>query len=406
MKFDESNISDEVPASPPPPLQRAGRSRGLGRIFQSTYKDPKTGRRKHTKIYWIQYNHQGRRYRESSHSTKRPDALRLLNRRRAEIGQNRLAGPDAEKTTFEDLAAMFVNDYTVNGRKSLQRAQASTKRLREFFGPMRALDITADRVDTYIAIRQKARAAQATIQNELAALKRMFSLGVRAGKVFQRPYITRLEVRNTRTGFFEQAQYRDVLCRLPEYLQPLITFLYLTGWRKGEALSLQWRQVDFEVGTIRLEPGTTKNDEGRVFPFKDFPALAGVLQAQWEQTQEVTRRTGRIVPWVFHREGQAIKEFRAKWKAACRAAGVPGRIIHDFRRTAVRTLERAAVARSVAMKLTGHKTESIYRRYAIVSEADLSVGVAKLARLHESSNGGPKSTPALRPSESADSAIR
>lgn len=89
-------------------------------------------------------------------------------------------------------------------------------------------------------------------------------------------------------------------------------------------------------------------------------------------------------PWVFHREGQVIKEFRAKWKTACRAAGVPGRIIHDFRRTAVRNLERAEVSRSVAMKLTGHKTESIYRRYAIVSEADLSAGVGKLATLHKS----------------------
>jgi len=396
---------EEVPGASPPP-QRAARSRGLGRIFQSSYKDPKTGKRKRTKIFWIQYNHQGRRYRESSHSTHRPDAVRLLKRRLAEIGQGRLVGPDAEKTTFEELAAMLIDDYMINGRKSIERARASVKRLREVFGPMRAMDITADRIGRYIRDRQEAKAAAGTIQNELAALKRMFTLGVRAGTVIQRPYIPHLEIRNTRSGFFEEFQYRAVLAHLPEHLQPLISFLYLTGWRRGEALGLQWRQVDFEVGTIRLEPGTTKNDEGRVFPFKDFPALAGVLQAQWEQTQEVTRRTGRIVPWVFHREGQAIKEFRAKWKAACRAAGVPGRIIHDFRRTAVRTLERAAVARSVAMKLTGHKTESIYRRYAIVSEADLSVGVAKLARLHESPNGGPKSTPALRPSESADSAIR
>jgi len=397
MEFDELNISDEVPASPPPSRQRAARSRGLGRIFQSSYKDPKTGRRKLSKVYWIQYNHQGRRYRESSHSTHRPDAVRLLKRRLAEIGQGRLAGPDAEKTTFENLAAMLINDYTVNGRKSLPRAHASVNRLREFFGPMRALDVTADRVDTYIALRQKAGAAQGTIQNELAALKRMFSLGIRASKIFQRPYIPHLELRNTRSGFFEQAQYRDVLAHLPEHLQALISFLYLTGWRKGEALSLQWRQVDFEVGTVRLEPGTTKNDEGRSFPFKALPALADLLQAQQEQTQEVATRTGRIIPWVFHRDGQAIKEFRATWKNACRAAGVPGRIIHDFRRTAVRDLERAGVSRSVAMKLTGHKTESIYRRYAIVSEADLSVGVAKLARLHERQKEVPRTVIPIAP---------
>ena len=397
MEFDELNISDEVPASPPPPRQRAARSRGKGRIYLPRFKDPKTGERKHLKVYWIQFNHRGRRYRESSHSTNRRDAVLLLNRRLAETGQGRLVGPDAEKTTFEELAAMLIDDYMVNGRKSIERARASVKRLREVFGRMRAPDITADRIGRYVRDRQGAKAAAATIQNELAALKRMFTLGVRAGKVIQRPYIPHLELRNTRTGFFEEPQYRAVLAHLPEHPQALISFLYLTGWRKGEALSLQWRQVDFEVGTVRLEPGTTKNDEGRSFPFKALPALADLLQAQREQTQEVATKTGRIIPWVFHRDGQAIKEFRATWKNACRAAGVPGRIIHDFWRTAVRDLERAGVSRSVAMKLTGHKTESIYRRYAIVSEADLSVGVAKLATLHERQKDVPRTIIPIAP---------
>jgi integrase len=59
--------------------------------------------------------------------------------------------------------------------------------------------------------------------------------------------------------------------------------------------------------------------------------------------------------------------------------GVPGRIFHDFRRTAVRNLERAGVPRSVAMKMVGHKTEAVYRRYAIVSDSDLRAAALKLA---------------------------
>ena len=108
----------------------------------------------------------------------------------------------------------------------------------------------------------------------------------------------------------------------------------------------------------------------------------------------MVQATGQIVARVFHRRGSPIRDIRGAWKTATEAAGLAGRIPHDFRRTAVRNLERAGVSRSVAMKLTGHKTESVYRRYAIVSEADLSAGVAKLAALHD---GDAKRTPTVIP---------
>ena len=81
----------------------------------------------------------------------------------------------------------------------------------------------------------------------------------------------------------------------------------------------------------------------------------------------------------FHRKGQPLKYMRRSWTTACKNAGVPGRLLHDLRRSAVRNLERAGLSRSVAMKMTGHKTESVYRRYAIVSESDLREAAAKLA---------------------------
>ncbi len=137
-----------------------------------------------------------------------------------------------------------------------------------------------------------------------------------------------------------------------------------------------------------MEPGSTKNDEGRVFPFSALPTLADLLRCQWDRTMELQMQRGSVVPWVFHRNGQRVRDFRRAWENACTLAGVPGRILHDFRRTAVRNLERAGVSRSVAMKLVGHKTEAIYRRYAIVCEADLSEGVKKLATLAAGSVGG------------------
>jgi hypothetical protein len=129
----------------------------------------------------------------------------------------------------------------------------------------------------------------------------------------------------------------------------------------------------FRAGTVRLEPGTTKNREGRSFPFVAFPALAALLHRQWESTQEWQRVNGQVVPWVFWKEGRHLGDPRG----ACRRAGLPGRLVHDLRRSAARNLERAGVPRSSAMKLTGHLTESIYHRYAIVSEADLAEAVGK-----------------------------
>ena len=87
------------------------------------------------------------------------------------------------------------------------------------------------------------------------------------------------------------------------------------------------------------------------------------------------------MPLVFHRQGAPIKDFRGAWAKARTAAGCPGRIPHDFRRTAVRNLEQAGVPRSVAMAMVGHKTESIYRRYPIVDQGMLTDAAQKLSRI-------------------------
>jgi integrase len=338
-------------------------------------------------VFWIRYSYRGRKIRESSGTTRRGDAVKLLRRRLAEMGAGRLVGPDAERTTFEDLAAMLLADYNLNGRRSAKRVDVALVHLRAFFTFARVPDMTSDRIGAYIRYRQEANAAPATIRYELACLRRAFTLAMQAGKATHRPYIPGVAVDNARKGFFEPADFEAVEQKLPESLRPFVRFLYLTGWRAGEALGLTWAGVDFAANVVRLEPGVTKNREGREFPFAAFPALAELLHEQRERTSALERKQSRIIAPVFHRNGCAIHSYARAWNAACTAAGVAGRLVHDLRRTAVRNLERAGVSRSVAMKLTGHKTEAVYRRYAITSAADLSEGVAKLAALHDTSVG-------------------
>ena len=133
-----------------------------------------------------------------------------------------------------------------------------------------------------------------------------------------------------------------------------------------------------------MEPGETKNGEGRMFPLT--PGLRAVLERQRERTTALEQAQGRIIPWVFHRNGEPIRDLRIAWGKACKDAGLPGKLLHDFRRTAVRNLERAGVPRSTAMVMVD-RTESIYLRYAITDEAMLREGAEKLAKLHEAAGG-------------------
>src|SRR5712692_7502209 len=361
------------------------KTRGLGFVYQPTYVDKRTGERRIASTWWLQYSVRGKRYRESSGSNSRNVAVKLLKDRLGAVAQGRPVGPDVNRTKFEDLAEILVDDYQANGRRSLERIEGAIKHLRGFFGDYFALDITADRLTRYIKWRQDDDAAAATINRELAALRRAFSLAARAGKVALRPEISLLREDNRRKGFFEPDQYRSLLEKVPEYLKPVVQVAYITGWRiKSEILTRQKHHVDLGAGWLRLEPGEGKSGEGRNFPLT--PELRDVLERRLEETRALERETGQIIPWLFHKSGKRIGSFRKAWSTACNKAGLAGRIPHDFRRTAVRNLERAGVPRSAAMAMVGHRTESIYRRYAIADEAMLKESAVKLAALNTQEN--------------------
>jgi integrase len=150
--------------------------------------------------------------------------------------------------------------------------------------------------------------------------------------------------------------------KLPYYLKSVVTFAYVTGWRKEEMLSLRWNQVDREAGTVRIAPGMTKGGEGRNI-FLDGE-LKEVIEERWEE-----RRLE--CPFVFHRAGEPIKDFRGAWQKALEETGLRGKLFHDLRRTAIRNMVRAGVPERVAMMISGHKTRSVFERYNIVSGTDL-----------------------------------
>lgn len=352
-------------------------------------------------VWWIKYSVRGKRVRESSQDLARgirgtePDAIRLLKTRIGEIASGRYIGPEAEKVMFEKLASLLIDDYNLNNQVSVKRVELALSHLREVFGKDRALDITSDRLVTYVNTRKAEGAALASIGIEISALRRGFNLAIAAGILPIKPVFPKLRIRNTRKGFFEAAEFRAVYAKLDEDIRPLAEFLYLIGWRTGEAKGLEWRQVDLEAGVFRIED--SKNGEARTVPYYALPELAAIIKSQRERADIVQRATDRIVTHVFFWSqgrmkdgkpvnrggrvaGMPIRVFHKPWEAACKAAGIV-RLAHDFRRTAARDLSRAGLPEGVIMELCGWKTASVFRRYRIVNESDLAEGLAKRSQL-------------------------
>ena len=217
----------------------------------------------------------------------------------------------------------------------------------------------------------------ATTNRELAVLRRAFRLALTGGALVVIPKIETPKEDNARTGFLEAAQFDAICNRLPADLQPPVRFAYLTGWRfKWGYIPLTADRVDLQVGAVRLNPGETKNGQGRTFILTK--ALHQLLTAQIASLAALQAR-GIISGWIFHRaDGTRIRNMRKAWTTAATAAGYPHALFHDFRRSAVRTLERSGVPRSTAMAMVGHETESIYKRYAIQDEVMLREGAARL----------------------------
>lgn len=327
-------------------------------------------RRKKSKNYWIKYYRNGKPYWESTHSDKMEVAKKLLKLREGEISQGKLPGICFDRVLIDDLIQDFITDYKINRKRTAKKAERCAQHLLDEFGGLKAPEVTTPRIKRYIQKRMEQGKAAATINRELSALKRAFNLAARCTPptVAQVPYIPMLKESNVRKGFFEYGDFIALRDALPDYLKSVLAFAFFTGWRRSEVLELKWNQVDLHEGIVRLEPGETKNDEGRTVYME--PELLETLKGLHRQ-----RKLG--CPYVFNLDGNKLSDFRKSWKAACKQVGLPGMLFHDLRRSGVRNMIRAGIPERVAMVISGHKTRSVFDRYNIVSQEDLKEAALK-----------------------------
>lgn len=352
--------------------EKPRRERGTGRIWQ-------IGR-----IWWIQYYSHGRQMRESSHSAKETVAKRLLRKRLGQAAAGLIPSERTQRLTYEDLRDAYMKDYLTNGRKSVWYDKEGTARLDNvtrldsFFVGRHVSEITTDLMQEFSEKLLAAGKGNSTVNRSLSALRRMFNLAKRCGKLREVPYFPMLKEPSPRQGLLTHEMYPTLLRELPDYLRLPLVLGYRTGMRLGEVRGLKWDQVNLADRVIHLNAGETKNDEAR-----DIPIADELVTALREQS--LKRRLE--CPYVCFRieEGKALPlgDFRKAWHHCCVKLGLGqtklvgkgekqrakyfGLTFHDLRRTFVTDAEKAGAARHEVMKITGHKTESVYKRYAIAS---------------------------------------
>jgi len=323
--------------------------RGQGSIFQRG------------KWWHVCYSIHGQTYRESAKTQDRDEALAYLQRKLGRSASGEIIAPDRVKV--KDLLMLVLEDYEAREKNTYIEALRVKAHLIPAIGSIQANRFSTTHIQNYIKNRLRA-ASNSTVNRELSLIRRGFKLGYRhdppmVGRV---PHIPKLdESGNVRTGFLPESSYRLLLAELPGELKLLFVFGYHVGLRRGALLAIRKRQVDRKEGVVWLEGLKTKNRKPVPIAVPIYGDMAEYLDAQEPHESE----------FLFARGSKQIKDFRASWKAACDRAGVAGLLFHDLRRTAARNLRRAGVPESVIMKITGHKTRSMFERYNIVDTQDV-----------------------------------
>ena len=370
-------------------------NRGQGRVFQRG------------SFFWVAYYAHGKEQREVARHVRTNEKLevseknqheaeRFLKHRLGEItaekyGGRPFVGPQQERVTVGELLDGLETDLKLRDTLG-DSAKSSIKAVRERFGTWRAAHLTSEAIGKYIEDLRAEEYANASINRRTQLLGQAFKIAIRDKRLSQQPYISHLsEVGNERQGFFETAEFEAACGELPEYLRDFCRFGFLIGWRKGSIESLRWSDVGEDVIYLRAENSKTRKPEtipleGELAAIIERRRAAAILKGKDGET--------RFAEYVFHRDGEPIGDFRKAWATACIAVGLgkmicpkcgsegadrrcepcktatrySGKIFHDLRRTASRNMLRAGVPQAVAMTITGHRTDSMFRRYAITDE--------------------------------------
>lgn len=288
--------------------------------------------------------------------------------------------------TFRVLSQRYLAQPEIQ-RQTVYRwkEQMLTNRYLPRYGDIPIQTITAAMLEQY---REKQRVdglAVATRNRHLALLKHVFSFAVQEDWLEKNPCkrVKMEKENNARDRILTADEFDSLQAHSSPHLRAINLVAYHTGMRRGEILGLRWDRVDFKTGFVRLKAEDTKTNEGRIIPMT--PELTALLRRKYK-----VRRLGE--DHVFLVGGKPPRSTKTAFNNACTRAGITGFRFHDFRHTALSNMRRAGIDHLTIMKMSGHKTLEVFKRYNSFSEADLRESAKKLTLLLTLAHSAKKDT--------------
>jgi len=340
----------------------AKRPKGTG----SLYKQPTSD------IWRCQFTVRGKRYRESTGTNDKDRAGEVLAEK---LAKATVLGPPAPASlTVADLVGRKLESDRSNGLRDIRTTQGRFDlHVKLLLGSIKARDLTTDILEDYVSKRIAEGAPTSTCNRELALVRAAYRLARRSNASLQIPIFPMKREPPARKGFLRTDQYEKLFSACMKegvWLAAAFEVAHSYGWREDEIFGLTLGMLDFmdKPGSVRIPD--SKNFAGRLIfmTTRVRELLLACCQGKSNPNDLViTRPAFKKSLGVL----RPIVDMRDAWGRATKEAGVPGLLFHDLRRTGVRNLRKLGVTESVAMKISGHKTSNVFRRYDIVDEQDI-----------------------------------
>ncbi|MEP7153897.1 MAG: site-specific integrase [Nitrospira sp.] len=329
-------------------------------------------------IWWMSFSYQGQQIRRSTETSDRRLADAILGKLRVQIVEGKYFDkPKENPKMFSDLMDRYLQEHA-SRRANYRRYVDMVRNLRTFFGNPTLVQVTPKSIVAYKNKRYADGVKPATINRELALLKKAFNLACREWEWSTDNPVCRVSMekeQNTRDRWLTDEEEARLFAAAVPWVRDLVIFAIHTGMRRGEILALTWAGVNFTRRTVTVFK--SKNGERRTIP---------VNQTVLDLLRQKHGQAGRLLleqDVVFASEATTPvngSNLRRRFNSALRVAHIADFRFHDLRHTFATRLVQGGVDLYKVQRLLGHKSPSMTQRYAHHYPESLRDGVEILDR--------------------------